>query len=156
VIYSKPELILLAVRVCEQEKMDSALVCSIIETLSQWNPGLVEQSLDPQQFNPAIASCKSPNARLGLLQIDSQVAKDLGYKQSQQELMEPTLNVLIGCRLLKKALSQTQGEAGRAILITYGYSVSSLIPRIYEKVKPYQDFLSVRPTVKPSLGTLTA
>jgi soluble lytic murein transglycosylase-like protein len=144
-IHSKPELVAIAIDTAIREGIPPEFCCAIIEILSGWNPALVEQSMDPMQYNPNLSSLKAPNARLGLLQINSQAAKDIGYKQTQMELLEPTLNVQIGCKMLKKALETTQNNADRALLCVYGYSVAGLIPKIQAKVGPYKEFIPTRP-----------
>lgn len=145
-IYSKPELVAITTDIANSEHIDPAFVCSVADVLSSWNPALVEQSMDPQQFNPALARQDALESRLGLLQISSSAAKELGYtKETQQDLLSPTLNVLIGCKLLKKALAQCGQVAERSLLVVYGYSVASLIPRIRERVPIYEKFLAQKP-----------
>jgi soluble lytic murein transglycosylase-like protein len=151
VIYQKNEICALVADIATTEGLPPEFVLAIVDTLSSFNPALVEQSMDPQQYNPALSRQIKPNERLGLLQINPEAAKDIGYKQNQQELLEPTLNVQIGCRLLKKALEITQNNADRALLCVYGYSVSSLLPRIQAKVAIYKQFLALRPTQPPQI-----
>lgn len=131
--------------VATEQGIDPALACAIVDTLSDWNPARLEQSMDPQQYNPALAAQQGPESRLGLLQFTSAQARELGFKETQEELLAPTLNVRIGCLVLKKALAQTGGEAGRALLLCHGYSIASLIPKILNKVKMYRVFLAARP-----------
>jgi hypothetical protein len=146
-IWQKNELVCIAADTAACEGIPPEFCCAIIDVLSEWHPERVEQSPDPMSFNPAIQRLAAPNSRLGLLQINPEAAKELGFKQSQAELLAPTLNVQIGCRLLKKSLEQCGNNADRALLVTYGYSVASLIPQIQSKVAAYKIFLAQRPVV---------
>lgn len=144
-LWSKPEIARIVDGGATENGIDPALICSVVDVLSDWNPARLEQSLDPQQFNPALAQQIGPEQRLGLLQFTRAQAQELGFKETQEELLAPTLNVRIGCLVLKKALAQTGGEAGRALLLCHGYSIASLIPKILNKVKMYRVFLAARP-----------
>jgi len=144
-LFSKPELCLVAERAALTAGIDPPICLSIIDVLSSWNPALIEQSPDPMQYNPALASQRGPEGRLGLMQITLAQSLELGLKHTQEELLEPTLNVSVGCQILKKALAQTGGEIGRAILLCHGYSVQAMIPRIRSKVEKYREFLAAKP-----------
>jgi hypothetical protein len=142
---SKAELAAIVADTSIAEGLPPEFIMAIVDTLSEWHPERVEQSPDPMAFNPTIQRLAVPNSRLGLLQINPEAAKELGFKQSQAELLEPALNVSVGCKLLKKSLEQCGNNADRALLVTYGYSVASLIPQIQSKVGPYKQFLALRP-----------
>jgi hypothetical protein len=144
-IYQKNELCRIAADTAVREGIPPEFCCAIIDVLSAWSPSLMETSPDPQIFNPALPKAQI-EAKLGLMQISSTSAKNLEYKESQMELLEPALNVQIGCKLLKKSLEQCGNNADRALLVTYGYSVASLIPQIQSKVAAYKIFLAQRPT----------
>ena len=146
-IYAKNELAAIVADTAQAENIDAAFVMSIVDCLSQWNPALIEQSLDPQQYNPALARNVAPNARYGLLQVSCESAKEqLEFKGKPEELLAPTLNVSLGCRLLKSALAQCGNNAERSLLVCYGYSINTMIPRIKGKIEAYKQFIARRPT----------
>lgn len=150
-IYQKNELCALVADIATTEGLPPEFVLAIVDTLSSFNPALVEQSMDPQQYNPALSRNNAPESRLGLLQIGSDAARNEGYRQKQVELLEPRLNIEIGCKLLKKALEQTNGNGERSLLIVYGYSINTMIPTIKSKIMAYREFISLRPKEETSI-----
>jgi soluble lytic murein transglycosylase-like protein len=144
-IHNKSELCAIVADTATAEGIDPAFIMACVDVLSSWSPALLEQSPDPMAYNPALGRNNAPGSRIGLLQVNPEAVKELGFTETREQLFEPTFNVSVGCRLLKKALEQTGNNADRALLVCYGYSVASLIPTIRSKVAPYREFLAMRP-----------
>ena len=146
-LYNKSEICAIIADTATAEGLPPEFVLACVDVLSSFNPALIEQSLDPQQYNPALARNIAPNARYGLLQVSYEAAKEqLEFKGKPEELLAPSLNVSLGCRILKSALAQCGGNAERSLLVCYGYSINTMIPRIQGKIGAYKQFIARRPT----------
>jgi hypothetical protein len=154
VIYSKPELVCLAESEALKQHFDPALVCSLVEVLSGWNPAKME-ARDTMASNPAL-QYENPEEYqvmshcIGLMQFTGLQARALGYTQKLEDLLQPELNLEIGIKVLINSLAVTTKRLQQALVVMYGYSIASLIPKIVSKIKPYEEFLAspLRPSVQ--------
>ena len=140
-IFTKPQLVLIVEAEALKQKFDPALVCSVVDVVSEWHP----ERVIPQEslaFNPALSYNPAENhivsSSIGLMQFTGLQARQLGYsKHNIEDLTQPELNVEIGIKLLLMALDSTSRR-----LEMYSYKIATLIPKIVSKIKPYEEFLA--------------
>lgn len=108
-LYSKPELVKLAVEIATQSNLDPALVCAHIDVRSQWNSGLAVPTaiyhLTHAQFPDPMES-EYRSIQWGLMGIGGEFARSLGYSASLPDLLLPSTNLREGCRLLSDKIRQ--------------------------------------------------
>lgn len=156
VIYTRAQLVLKAEAEALKQEIDPALICAVVDQLSSWNPAKTEVIGD-EGFNPAIVYPTAEDAalascRIGLMQFTGKQARQLGYKENLDGLLEPDRNLEIGIILLKNALAATGKQFDRSLVVVYGYSIVASIRRILGKIRQYQAFLSSPARPNPTIG----
>ena len=109
--------------------IDPALVFSLIETESDWNPWAARyepafyrryiENLKVKKFGYISVDTEKMlrSTSFGLMQIMGQVARELGYHGTfLNNLCDPSVGTYFGCKRLKKALSRKDGNVERALL----------------------------------------
>src|SRR3974377_1619162 len=104
-LYSKPELVAMAVRIAREFNLDPALICAHCDVRSHWNSGfrvLVSSSV-PLSLNPVEAENRS--TLWGLMAISGESASNVRtvqdaklQLQSLSELLDPLQNLRFGSR----------------------------------------------------------
>ena len=141
-IYSKPELLSMVLDAADGT--DPALACSIIHSLSQWQPNAKN-----------VAGSESGSETWGLFQFTSQQAQQSGYKGELLRLLDVPLNIQIGLDIMRNALIVTSNVADRALLLYLGRSRTMLIPNILSLIPLYKELIDARPNEnKVSLATV--
>jgi len=123
-------LVTLARKAAAAQSLDPALVCSVIEQESGWNPWAMRY--EPLFFNKYVASLYTNNkisaseayARgfsWGLMQVMGQVARENGFDAPfLSALCEPEQGLAIGCKVLRKKFDAASGDTTRALLAWNG------------------------------------
>jgi soluble lytic murein transglycosylase-like protein len=123
---TKEALISLAHQKAEKYGLDSALVCSIVEQESNWNPFAVRYepgfytkyiipSLEVGHFGPTEGICRATS--WGLCQVMGQTAREVGFGGPfLSELCDPERGLDIGCKYLSVLYSKTENNMREALL----------------------------------------
>src|SRR5271154_3953781 len=145
-IYTKPQLVLIAEAESIKQDFDAALTCSLIDCLSSWNPALTHSGenivVNPSLLFRDASEANLAQTHIGLMQFLGEQARHLDYEQDLDGLLGPSLNVEIGVKLLIGALASTSSELERALIVLHGYRITSLLPRIIGKIASYREFLA--------------
>ena len=124
------KLIELARKTADAEGLDSALVCAVVEQESSWNPWAMRY--EPLFFAKYVAPLYTNNkvgateayARgfsWGLMQVMGQTAREMGLNSLHlSALCDPSIGLVVGCKLLKKKLDAAGGELRKALLAWNG------------------------------------
>jgi len=124
------QLLTLARKAAATQALDPALVCSVIEQESGWNPWALRY--EPAFFNKYVASLYTNNkisaseayARgfsWGLMQVMGQVARENGFEAPfLSALCDPEQGLVVGCKVLRKKLDAASGDATHALLAWNG------------------------------------
>lgn len=113
--FSKDDLIKIAVAAALNVDLDPALVCSVIEHESSWDPwavryesGFYQRYVSPMQgLTDTEKNLRSTS--FGLLQIMGQTARELGYDAKWLTgLLDPPDGLMMGCRKLKRCLANNE------------------------------------------------
>jgi soluble lytic murein transglycosylase-like protein len=124
------QLVALARKTAAAHSLDPALVCSIIEQESSWNPWAMRY--EPLFFAKYVANLYTNNkitaseayARgfsWGLMQVMGQVAREIGFDGTfLSALCDPEQGLATGCRLLRKKLDAMGGDVTRGLLAWNG------------------------------------
>jgi soluble lytic murein transglycosylase-like protein len=128
---SVPSLLLtLARKAAAAQALDPALVCAVVEQESAWNPWAIRY--EPLFFSKYVASLYTNNkisaseayARgfsWGLMQVMGQVAREAGFDALfLSALCDPEQGLAVGCKVLRKKLDASAGDATRALLAWNG------------------------------------
>jgi soluble lytic murein transglycosylase-like protein len=124
------QLVALARKTAAAQSLDPALVCSVVEQESAWNPWAMRY--EPAFFTKYVASLYTNNkisaseayARgfsWGLMQVMGQVARETGFDGLfLSALCDPEQNLAIGCKVLRKKFDAMAGDTTRALLAWNG------------------------------------
>lgn len=120
---TQQELEQLAANEAARQQLDPALVKSVCQHESSWNPGATR--FEPAFFNRYVSPMKGLTAdemrlratSLGLMQIMGQTAREQGYDDPLPNLLaSPADQVAQGCEKLARCLEATGGDVERALL----------------------------------------
>lgn len=122
-------MIAVAVNAAVEHNLPPALVCSIVQRESTWNPFAIRY--EPGFFNkyvlPAFSSdkfdvteAKARSISWGLMQIMGQVARESGFKGDLASLCDPEIGIDIGCRIFVHKMKDNSGDVSRALLAWNG------------------------------------
>lgn len=130
-LYSKPELLALAVDLSPTPP----LTCAIIHTLSQWMPATVNHSPEAGlQYEQGSADL------YGLMQFSALQARQAGFTAEFNALLEPEINIRIGNKVLNSYHGNSQ------LLMYLGRSRAEFIPQITALCKHYEELITSRPS----------
>lgn len=111
-----PEIQSIVENTSKQFSLDPALVFAIIRQESDFDANSL-------LYEPALSDYS-----LGLMQVLYNTAKDMGFKGTQGELIQPAINIYYGCRYLKSRLDKyglnggiVSYNSGSPIVITADY-----------------------------------
>jgi soluble lytic murein transglycosylase-like protein len=124
------QLVTLARKAASAQSLDPALVCSVVEQESNWNPWALRY--EPAFFSKYVAALYTNNkitateayARgfsWGLMQVMGQVAREFGFDALfLSALCDPEQGLAIGCKVLRKKFDAMAGDSTRALLAWNG------------------------------------
>jgi hypothetical protein len=119
-IYTKPQLVLLAEAAALKHGLDPALVCSIINLRSGWFPGKMEWLAGQTVY--------------GLFQLPL-----------ESGLPEPEEQVETGCKKIKELLASSNGRPETMLMQFSGVVNSNFGLRVLTDVPMWQKFLKEKP-----------
>lgn len=120
----------MARKAAEAEGLDPAVVCSVVEQESAWNPWAMRY--EPLFFAKYVAPLYTNNrvgateayARgfsWGLMQVMGQTAREMGMNSLHlSALCDPATGLAVGCKILKAKLEKAGGELRKALLAWNG------------------------------------
>ena len=113
-LYSKPELVRLAVQIAQEFQLDPALICAHIDIRSHWDSGLTLPTAT-YYLAPYRSAEESQHRSLvwGLMGISGEFARQENYTAPLPDLLEPPRNLHLGCTLISR-LQSAQREPVRA------------------------------------------
>lgn len=145
-IYSKPQLVLMAEKAALDELIHPETLCALCDVASDWKTAKTEYDL--QVVMPVdIWSDETPgdsvmkNTRWGLTQVLGLKARGYGYKGRLEGLIEPEPNLRIGAKILADYLRQAGGNELRALTLWYGQVGASFPALVVHKATLYKEFL---------------
>jgi soluble lytic murein transglycosylase-like protein len=143
-IYSKPQMVLLAERAATEAGLAPELLCALVDVSSAWQPGKVEVAHASLVYFQGcdVEECSARNYRWGLTQVLGSAAREAGYKESLYDLTEPPANLAIGARVLAGLVRMASGQLERALLLWIGIVGSNFPLRVLAKVPQYSAFLN--------------
>jgi soluble lytic murein transglycosylase-like protein len=143
----KQALIVLAQQKAEKYGLDAALVCSVIEQESNWNPFAVRYepafyaryivpSIEVGHFGHTEATCRATS--WGLMQVMGQTARDSGFGGPfLSELCDPEVGIEIGCKYLSVLYSKTGNNMRDALLRYNGGSNEDYPDQVIARMPTY-------------------
>lgn len=128
-MWTKEQMIAAAVTAAAKHNLPPALVCSIVQRESTWNPFAIRY--EPGFFNkyvlPAYSSnkfdvteAKARSISWGLMQVMGEVARECGFKGDLSSLCDPEIGIDIGCQIFARKLKDNSGDVSRALLAWNG------------------------------------
>jgi soluble lytic murein transglycosylase-like protein len=145
-IFSKPELVLLAERAAIDASIAPELLCSLVDVSSAWLPNKAEfiatHGIPFNQWDETNVDERTfRNYRWGLTQVLGSAARDAGYKGDLHALIEPPLNLSVGAAVLARLLALASMREERALALWIGIVGSNFPLRVLAKVPQYVAFL---------------
>jgi soluble lytic murein transglycosylase-like protein len=118
-------LVLLARRAAEEEGLEPALVCAVVEQESNWNPWAIRYEplffakyVAPLYTNNKVGATEAYSRGIswGLMQVMGQVAREKGVSSLYlSALCDPANGLSVGCRILREKLAGTNGDTRKAL-----------------------------------------
>lgn len=143
---TRDELIAMAVTAAQAQNIDPALFCALCHhESSDWNPWSVRY--EPAFYDRYIASMKLPQtektmraASFGLCQIMGEVAREFGFTGIYlTELLDPAVNLPLGCRKLARCFQKSNGDQREALLLYNGGSDPTYPDKVLSHIGEYQE-----------------
>jgi soluble lytic murein transglycosylase-like protein len=144
-----PDAVLIAAtkQIAKAQNLDPALVCAVCEQESNWQTYSIRY--EPLFFSHYVAPLYTNNkitaseayARAfswGLMQVMGQVAREMGYSGPLAQLCDPTVGVLIGCKVLSTKLARMGGDVTAALLAWNGGGNPAYAGQVQARVVKYQ------------------
>ena len=145
-LYSKPELVLLAVRISQEFKLDPALICAHIDVRSHWDSGLTLPTATYYAAPNRSALESEHRATIwGLMAISGEFALSQGFANDLTTLLMPVDNLREGCRLVLR-LSEKFGSPVDALLRWNNFPDREMVEKILTNLEPYRALLSRTPS----------
>jgi hypothetical protein len=143
VIYTKPEMVLLAERAACEHGLDPALFCALIDVESEWHQEKAEWATSRADvFGQDVTDeLVFRRYRWGLAQILGETARAAGFTGELYELTDASVNVDIAAKALSDMIAMLRDER-RALLIWQGEARGNFPERVLAKVASYRDFLA--------------
>jgi soluble lytic murein transglycosylase-like protein len=144
----KQALIVLAKRVAGNFKLDPALVCSVIEQESNWNPWAMRY--EPLFFAKYVANLFTNNkitateayARgmsWGLCQVMGQTAREVGFEMTfLSALCDPEAGISIGCAVLARKMDANKGDLVKGLLAWNGGGNPNYVAQVTARMERYK------------------
>lgn len=144
---AKTDLVELARSIAQEQGLDPALVCGIVEQESGWNPYAVRY--EPGFYRRYLASrypdgpgtegtCRAIS--WGLMQVMGETAREAGFDASSlAALCDPATGLQIGCRVFKGKLEKAKGDVVKALLRWNGGSNKQYAAEVLRRVSRYAE-----------------
>ncbi len=120
-----PQLVQLARQAAQQEGLDGALVCAVVEQESNWNPWAMRYEplffakyVAPLYTNRKISATEAYARGMswGLMQVMGQTAREYGLNSLfLSALCDPATGLAVGCRVLRTKLDAHAGDVQRGL-----------------------------------------
>ena len=142
-IYSKPELVAMCLKISQENNLDSALVCALIDHYSQWRSGYTAPGpsyhLGLAFENPMESDYRG--TVWGLMGISGHFARSNGYSGPLPKLSDPQINLTQGCRILLELL-KVKNDPIDALMRWNNDNNRQAVTAILGKIDPYRTLLS--------------
>lgn len=124
-IAASAQLVAIAKAAAKANELDPALVCAVIEQESGWNPwamryepGFMAKYVAPLYTNNKISATEAYGRCIswGLMQTLGQVAREFGYDGPLPQLCEPTVGIVIGCKILSHKIKIADNDVRSGLL----------------------------------------
>ena len=140
-IWTKPEMVLLAVDAAERNGLDPAFVCALIEVSTHWNPAACEYNPAPHQkpydpWNDDWDVFHRESHTYGLMQVQG---------DETGNLTDAKENVEIGCKKFAKILGSVHRDYQQALRIWWNMKDPPKLQIVLGMAKQYDKFLESRP-----------
>jgi soluble lytic murein transglycosylase-like protein len=142
------KLVALARRAAEEEGLDPALVCAVVEQESNWNPWAIRYEplffakyVAPLYTNNKVGATEAYSRGIswGLMQVMGQVAREKGVSSLYlSALCDPANGLGVGCRVLREKLSVANGDAARALLAWNGGGNPDYAAEVFARMPRYR------------------
>ena len=141
------QLLTLARKAAAAQSLDPALVCSVVEQESGWNPWAMRY--EPAFFSKYVASLYTNNKvtaseayergfSWGLMQVMGQVAREFGFDALfLSALCDPEEGLSVGCKVLRKKFDAMAGDITRALLAWNGGGNASYAAQVLARRAHY-------------------
>jgi soluble lytic murein transglycosylase-like protein len=140
------DLISLARGIAAQNGLDDALICAIIEQESAWNPEATryEPAFYQRYIVPLIASEQLSEGEAtgratswGLMQVMGQVAREHGFPNPFQQLLDPATGIKWGCIVFQSKLKSANGDRYGALMKWNGGGNKLYAGQVIDRVVHY-------------------
>lgn len=127
--------------------LDPGIICCICEQESGWNPYAIryEPAFLAKYIAPLYTSNKitateawSRAFSWGLMQTMGQVAREIGWTGPLPQLCDPTIGLLIGCRIFSRKIALAKGDITKALLFWNGGSNASYPTQVLNRLPRYR------------------
>src|SRR5260221_13864598 len=145
-IWNKPEMLSSVIDQSTKAEIDPALACAVVHGVSQWFPASLNHSPDDlvPGFALDYAEAEGWQTTYGLFQFTGQQARGVGYKGKFTDLLDPSLNILLGVEILRNALRVTPKlDTGLIVYLNRGRAM--MWPGIVSMIEPYQQLIAEGP-----------
>ena len=142
-LYSKFELVKLAVEIASGFELDPALVCAHIDVRSRWDSGLTLPTATYYSA-PGRSALESEHRSIqwGLMAIGGEFARSQGYIEPLPALLLPLENLREGCRILRELClrhNAMEGKEVQALLRWNSQPDRDLVAEILRKMPSYTE-----------------
>jgi hypothetical protein len=117
---SKEYLVNLATSIASGMGLYPIIILAICERESSWQPWVTRfepafkiKYIDPMKLPEPESILRATS--FGLMQILGQSAREMGYTGNLQELLDPEINLIYGCRWFEKKMVQGSGVLADAL-----------------------------------------
>jgi soluble lytic murein transglycosylase-like protein len=139
---SKEYLINLATNIASGMGLYPIIILGICERESSWNPWAMRfepafksKYIDPMHLPEPEATLRATS--FGLMQLLGESAREMGYKDNLQELVDPEINLMWGCRWFEKKLVVASGVLADALQDWNGGSNPNYATEVLELANKY-------------------
>jgi hypothetical protein len=148
-LYSKPELVRLAVTIASDAGLDPALVCAHVDCRTRWDSGFAVSSaisyLTHQNFPDPMES-EHRSIQWGLMAIQGEFARAEGFdsQRSLSDLLLPEVNLSAGCRLLQAISDRYTDDVERTVQALLNWNRESnrqLAAETLGKLEAYRELI---------------
>lgn len=140
---TKDELVALARKAAGLYRVDSAIVCAVVEQESNWNPWAIRyepafyqkyESASPHDVTVRVARAIS----WGLMQIMGQTARDEEYSGPYAQLTDPWINLDLGVGILARLVEADPKGVQGALERWNGGSNPDYAAEVMARVEKYR------------------
>lgn len=146
---TKQELALKAISIALRVGIDPALVCTIIEVSSGWAAAMTEfspsawlRTVEPTDIG-GLWRWQAMGTRFGPMQVLGQTAFFFGWKEIEK-LEDLSVNLEVGCKILKALLAEQKGNERNAILLWFGQERKEMARKALAMKPQFDRFVEAR------------